>query len=60
MSFGVRPGEIHGLLGPNGAGKSTTINMTGGLVRPWAGSAGVGGHDIAREPAQANFGSRTI
>ncbi|HEX6791774.1 MAG TPA: ABC transporter ATP-binding protein [Candidatus Krumholzibacteria bacterium] len=53
MSFRVEPGEIYGLLGPNGAGKSTTINITCGLVNPSAGSARVGGFDIAREPVRA-------
>jgi ABC-2 type transport system ATP-binding protein len=53
VSFTVRPGEIYGLLGPNGAGKSTTINITCGLVRPSAGSASVGGFDIARDPIAA-------
>ena len=53
VSFTVRAGEIYGLLGPNGAGKSTTINIACGLVRPSAGTASVGGFDIAREPTRA-------
>jgi ABC-2 type transport system ATP-binding protein len=53
VSFAVRPGEIYGLLGPNGAGKSTTINVICGLVAASAGTASVGGFDIAREPLQA-------
>lgn len=34
VSFGIRPGEVHGLVGHNGAGKSTVVKMIGGLVRP--------------------------
>src|SRR4029079_18980110 len=46
----VFPGEIFGFLGPNGAGKTTTIKMMIGLLRPSAGVARIGGHDIQREP----------
>jgi ABC-2 type transport system ATP-binding protein len=49
----VRPGEIFGFLGPNGAGKTTTIKMLIGLLRPTAGAARIGGHDIQREPIAA-------
>jgi ABC-2 type transport system ATP-binding protein len=48
----VEPGEIHGFLGPNGAGKSTTVLMLTTLLPPTAGTARVGGHDIAREGAR--------
>ena len=34
------------LLGPNGAGKTTTVRMLATLLRPDAGSARVGGHDV--------------
>jgi ABC-2 type transport system ATP-binding protein len=50
VSFEVAPGEIFGFLGANGAGKSTTIRMLCGLLRPSAGSAVVGGVDVARDP----------
>ncbi|HXV13333.1 MAG TPA: ABC transporter ATP-binding protein [Candidatus Krumholzibacteria bacterium] len=53
VTFAVRPGEIYGLLGPNGAGKSTTIHILSGLIAASAGTAKVGGHDIAREPLAA-------
>lgn len=53
VSFAVRPGEIYGLLGPNGAGKSTTIHILSGLVAASAGTAKVGGFDIARQPLEA-------
>ncbi len=49
----VQPGEIFGFLGPNGAGKTTTIKMLIGLLRPSAGAARIGGHDIQREPVAA-------
>jgi ABC-2 type transport system ATP-binding protein len=49
VDFDVAPGEVFGFLGPNGAGKSTTIKMLCTLVRPTAGSATVGGHDVVRE-----------
>ena len=50
LSFGVERGEIFGFLGSNGAGKSTTIRMLCGLLRPSAGTATVGGVDVARDP----------
>ena len=50
VSFTVRRGEIFGFLGSNGAGKSTTIRMLCGLLRPSAGTATVGGVDVARNP----------
>jgi len=45
----VAPGEIYGFLGPNGAGKSTTVLMLTTLLPPTAGTARVGGFDIAGE-----------
>jgi ABC-2 type transport system ATP-binding protein len=50
LSFDVRQGEIFGFLGSNGAGKSTTIRMLCGLLRPSAGTAIVGGVDVAKDP----------
>ncbi len=49
ISFQVEPGEIFGFLGPNGAGKSTTVAILTTLLRPSAGSASVGGFDVASE-----------
>ena len=49
----VAPGEIFGLLGPNGAGKSTTVGILTTRVRPTAGTAWVGGHDVWREQTAA-------
>jgi oleandomycin transport system ATP-binding protein len=44
----VRRGTVMGLLGPNGAGKTTTVRVLATLIRPDAGHATVGGHDITR------------
>jgi ABC-2 type transport system ATP-binding protein len=53
VSFSVKEGEIFGLLGPNGAGKSTLIRMMTTLIPITAGSARIGGHDVAKEPNAA-------
>src|SRR4051812_10387489 len=45
----VDHGEIYGFLGPNGAGKSTTVLMLTTLLPPTAGTARVGGFDVARQ-----------
>ena len=50
VSFTVQRGDILGFLGPNGAGKSTTMKMITGFLRPTAGLALVGGHEVAAEP----------
>ncbi len=52
ISFEVGKGELFGLLGPNGAGKTTTINTLATLLSPDGGTAIIGGHDVAREPAR--------
>ncbi|HEX2833685.1 MAG TPA: ATP-binding cassette domain-containing protein [Thermoanaerobaculia bacterium] len=46
LTLEVRPGEIFGLLGPNGAGKSTTVGVLTTRVRPTAGRAWIGEHDV--------------
>jgi ABC-2 type transport system ATP-binding protein len=53
VDLAVYPGEIVGFLGPNGAGKTTTIKMLIGLLRPSAGTARIGGHDIQAQPLRA-------
>ena len=49
LSLDVRPGELFGLLGPNGAGKSTTVGVLTTRVRPTAGRAWIGSHDVWRD-----------
>jgi ABC-2 type transport system ATP-binding protein len=46
LTLDIQPGEIFGLLGPNGAGKSTTVGILTTRVRPTAGTAWVGDHDV--------------
>ena len=48
----AREGTVFGLLGPNGAGKTTAIRVLSTLLRPDAGRARVGGHDVVREAAR--------
>ena len=50
VSFKVNRGDILGFLGPNGAGKSTTMKVIMGFLRPTAGTALVGGHDVTIDP----------
>jgi oleandomycin transport system ATP-binding protein len=48
----VPAGTVLGLLGPNGAGKTTAVRVLATLLRPDAGRAWVGGHDVVRAPQQ--------
>lgn len=52
LNLEIRKGEMFGFLGPNGAGKTTTLSMLCGLIKPTAGSAQIGGFDIAVEPLE--------
>jgi ABC-2 type transport system ATP-binding protein len=52
VTLSIERGEFYGLLGPNGAGKTTTIKMIVGLLRPTAGTAGIGPFDTWREPIE--------
>jgi ABC-2 type transport system ATP-binding protein len=49
LDLKVPAGEIFACLGPNGAGKTTTLKILAGLVRPTAGTALIGGHDVVRD-----------
>ena len=53
VSFTVPKGQVCAFLGPNGAGKSTTMKMLTGFLAPSAGSAKIGGYDVASERLQA-------
>ncbi|NNN37113.1 ATP-binding cassette domain-containing protein [Streptomyces sp. S3(2020)] len=48
----VPAGKVVGVLGPNGAGKTTTVRILATLLRPDAGHATIGGHDIAGDPVR--------
>ncbi len=52
LDLAIAPGEFYGLLGQNGAGKTTTIKMIVGLLRPTAGTAGIGPFDTWKEPLE--------
>src|SRR5262249_22486288 len=53
VSFAVGRGEVAALLGPNGSGKSTLMRCLIGFFSPTAGSARVGGVDVAERPVAA-------
>src|SRR5581483_3299330 len=53
LSLRVAPGEVVALVGPNGAGKSTALRILAGVLRPSAGRAAIGGHDVVREAEAA-------
>ena len=50
VSLQASAGTVTALLGPNGAGKTTVVRILSTLLRPDAGTARVGGYDVARDP----------
>ena len=50
VSLHVAAGEILAVLGHNGSGKTTLVRLLATLVRPTAGTARVGGHDVVTAP----------
>lgn len=52
LDLTVSCGEVFALLGPNGAGKTTIINILTTLIKPDAGTATVGGFDVASAAMQ--------
>jgi ABC-2 type transport system ATP-binding protein len=51
VDFDVARGSIFALLGSNGAGKTTVVKILSTLLKPDAGTATVGGFDVAARPA---------
>ncbi|MGI5213525.1 ATP-binding cassette domain-containing protein [Plantactinospora sp. CA-290183] len=52
VDLAVPAGTVFGLLGPNGAGKTTAVRVLATLLRPDAGTATIGGHDVFAEAHQ--------
>jgi ABC-2 type transport system ATP-binding protein len=52
VDFDVARGSIFALLGSNGAGKTTVVNILSTLLKLDAGTAAVGGFDVAAQPAE--------
>lgn len=52
VDLSIAPGEFYGLLGQNGAGKTTTIKCIVGLLRPSAGTVGIGEFDSWKSPIE--------
>jgi oleandomycin transport system ATP-binding protein len=52
VDLAAAPGTVLGVLGPNGAGKTTAVRILATLLRPDAGTAVVGGHDVVKRPAE--------
>ncbi|WP_375386369.1 ABC transporter ATP-binding protein [uncultured Microbacterium sp.] len=50
VDFDVAPGTIFALLGSNGAGKTTLVRILSTLLKADAGTATVGGFDVADAP----------
>jgi ABC-2 type transport system ATP-binding protein len=52
VEFDVQRGTVFALLGTNGAGKTTVVNILSTLLKADAGSADVGGFDVATQAAK--------
>src|SRR6478735_8640932 len=51
VDLDVAPGSIVALLGSNGAGKTTVLKILSTLLKADAGTATIGGFDVATQPA---------
>lgn len=62
IDWRVADGEAVAVIGPSGCGKTTLLNILGALDRPDAGTAQIGGEDIAgfAPDAAAAFRNRTL
>jgi oleandomycin transport system ATP-binding protein len=49
IDLAAREGTVLGVLGPNGAGKTTAVRILATLIKADAGTARVGGFDVARQ-----------
>ncbi|GAA1767692.1 hypothetical protein GCM10009795_012610 [Nocardioides hankookensis] len=49
LDLTVPTGTVYALLGPNGAGKTTLVRILSTLLAADAGTARVGGHDVAQQ-----------
>jgi ABC-2 type transport system ATP-binding protein len=52
IDLAIAEGTVFALLGPNGAGKTTIVQILSTLIDADAGTAEVGGFDVAAEPAR--------
>ncbi len=50
VSLELPHGTVLGVLGPNGAGKTTAVRILTTILKPDAGRAVVGGHDVVVDP----------
>ncbi len=48
LDLEIEQGEMVGIVGASGSGKSTLLNVLGGLIRPTAGTAKVGGRNLLK------------
>ena len=53
LNLVVEQGELLGVVGASGSGKTSLMNILGGLDRPSAGRAWVGGHDLLKMSSRA-------
>jgi sulfonate transport system ATP-binding protein len=51
----IEPSEFVSIVGPSGCGKTTALTMTGGLVRPRAGSVRLGGNEVTSASEDVAF-----
>jgi ABC-type lipoprotein export system ATPase subunit len=58
LSLDAHAGQMLALLGPSGSGKSTLLRILAGLERPSAGTAVVGGQDLAKLSGRALVAAR--
>lgn len=54
LALTVDDGESVAVVGPSGCGKTTLVRLLAGLLRPTAGSIGIGGRDVSSLGAAAH------